>query len=105
MRVKNMSDALCPECGKVIVLGANPRIGQWVSCPHCDSDLEIVSVRPLELDYSRFLDDELTEEDLADELPADELGQVAAADWGEEDEWVEDEGWPEDEGPDESAER
>jgi lysine biosynthesis protein LysW len=30
----------------------HPRLGQKVICPHCDVELEVISVDPLELDWA-----------------------------------------------------
>ena len=46
-----MASTFCPDCDEKIVL--NPaRVGQKLSCPHCDADLEVISVEPLELDWA-----------------------------------------------------
>jgi lysine biosynthesis protein LysW len=42
--------AYCPECDAKVSV-KSPRIGQIVTCRHCDTRLEIVDLRPLELDW------------------------------------------------------
>jgi alpha-aminoadipate carrier protein LysW len=44
--------ATCPDCGRRIVLRSQPRVGEEVICPHCEADLEVVSLDPLELDWA-----------------------------------------------------
>jgi lysine biosynthesis protein LysW len=71
-----MAIALCPDCEEGISLGPRPRIGQRVTCPHCNAELEVVEISPLELDWA-FEDTD--------------------TDWDEEDEWEEEENWGEEE--------
>jgi len=84
-----MATALCPDCGQKIVIGPKPKKGQWVSCPHCNADLEIISIRPLELDWVRFDD----EDDIDDEVEED-LWDDDDDDYGE---WEDDEDFDEEE--------
>jgi uncharacterized paraquat-inducible protein A len=44
--------AICPECHERFSLAAGLRVGQRITCPHCDIDLEVLSVAPLELDWA-----------------------------------------------------
>lgn len=67
-----MATALCPDCGQKIVIGPKPKKGQWVSCPHCNADLEIISLSPLELDWAQYDDDEDFEDDFWDDEDDDE---------------------------------
>ncbi|MGH2538725.1 MAG: hypothetical protein ACRDHL_15150 [Candidatus Promineifilaceae bacterium] len=87
-----MTSAICPDCGRQIDLGPRPRKGQFIACPHCNADLEIVSLNPPELEWAEYLDDELESED---DFPAAN-GDL----WeeGDDDLWEDDEAWqPEDE--------
>ncbi|KAA3643813.1 MAG: hypothetical protein DWQ07_16995 [Chloroflexi bacterium] len=45
----------CPSCDSPIKVMKNPRIGQRIRCPHCDADLEVTWLDPIELDW--FADD------------------------------------------------
>jgi lysine biosynthesis protein LysW len=45
-----MPSAHCPECDAVISVN-NPREGDEITCRGCGTDLEVVSARPLEVDY------------------------------------------------------
>jgi lysine biosynthesis protein LysW len=65
-----MTSAFCPDCGQKIVLGPKPRKGQLISCPHCNADLEIIAVNPLELDWAVVSDDDL--DDDPDDLEREE---------------------------------
>ena len=61
-----MATAYCPDCDGRITLNPHAVVGQRVTCTHCDSDLEVISVDPLELDWAydwSWDDDEDEEED------------------------------------------
>jgi alpha-aminoadipate carrier protein LysW len=47
-----MSNVFCPDCDGEIIFNPHPRIGQKLTCPHCASDLEVVSIDPVELDWA-----------------------------------------------------
>ena len=47
---KTVAESICPECDHSVRLGPHPREGQQVECPGCRTDLEVVSVDPLDLD-------------------------------------------------------
>ena len=44
--------AYCPECDGRITLNPHAALGQKITCPHCDADLEVISLEPLELDWA-----------------------------------------------------
>ena len=46
-----MSIAKCPLCGEKIKIVTRPWLGQEVGCPACDAGLEVVSLKPLSLDW------------------------------------------------------
>ena len=46
-----MEGVYCPECDGTIVLNPTPQVGKRFTCPHCDADLEIISVDPVEVDW------------------------------------------------------
>jgi lysine biosynthesis protein LysW len=46
-----MVSAYCPDCDQKIVLPAPVALGQRLTCLHCDAELEVISVEPLELDW------------------------------------------------------
>ena len=60
-----MASAYCPDCDGRIAFNPHAALGQKVTCPHCDSDLEVISVEPLELDwaYDWSWEDEEEEDD------------------------------------------
>jgi lysine biosynthesis protein LysW len=63
-----MPVATCPECEADIDFG-NPveaKVGDRVICPECDMELEVISAKPLILDYI-FDDEDWEEEDWDDE--------------------------------------
>jgi lysine biosynthesis protein LysW len=43
--------AVCPDCGHKVHLKNPVRIGQEVACPHCDAELEVIEIDPVELDW------------------------------------------------------
>ncbi len=59
-----MATTNCPDCDGKIVLSI-VKLGQKLTCPHCDAELEVISVDPLEVDwaYDWSEDDELEEGD------------------------------------------
>jgi alpha-aminoadipate carrier protein LysW len=65
-----MAIAFCPDCDGSVNVGASPRLGQRINCPHCDAELEVIEVSPLELDWAY---------------------DEPETDWGEEEEWDDDE--------------
>ena len=44
-------EARCPDCGEIINLGAEPRLGQVVTCRGCKQDFEVISLDPPKLDW------------------------------------------------------
>jgi lysine biosynthesis protein LysW len=47
-----MAVAYCLECGNSIGLSARPCEGQRLICTACGARLEVISLRPLELDWA-----------------------------------------------------
>ncbi len=65
--------AYCPECDAKVNV-KSPRVGQIVTCRHCDTRLEIVDLKPLELDWTfedDFDDFDFEDEDLENEAYED----------------------------------
>ena len=56
-----MSKAKCPMCGAGVNVPTNAKEGDLVFCDACDAELEIVNLKPLELDWP--LDDYDFDED------------------------------------------
>ena len=46
-----MASAYCPDCDGKIVMNPTATLGQKLTCPHCDAELEVISVDPLEIDW------------------------------------------------------
>ena len=63
-----MSVAMCPECEAKIDFGdsVEVKVGDRVFCPECDMELEVISAKPLTLDYV-LDDDEDWDEDWEEE--------------------------------------
>jgi len=56
-----MQSAECPQCGKEVSVGSNPVIGKVLVCPHCKTDLEVVWLDPVELDFPYTEDEDFDE--------------------------------------------
>ncbi len=79
-----MAIAFCPDCEESISLGPRPKVGQRISCPHCNAELEVIDTSPLELDW-------------AYDGPEDDWDEE---EWDDEDEDDEDDDWDDDEDDD-----
>jgi lysine biosynthesis protein LysW len=47
-----MASTYCPDCDGKISITAGGKVGQRLICPHCDAELEVISLEPLELDWA-----------------------------------------------------
>ncbi len=65
-----MATATCPDCDAQLGL-SHPRLGQKLLCPYCDTQLEVISLEPLELDWAIDWPDE---DDWYEEREAEEEG-------------------------------
>jgi lysine biosynthesis protein LysW len=72
----------CLDCDNSIQLDFQPVVGQIITCPSCDAELEVTSVNPIELDFYFEGWDEDWDDDDDDDLDED---------------WEEDEDWDEEE--------
>lgn len=52
--------AYCPECDEPVRVRGKATLGQQVTCPNCGTQLEVISLEPLELDWAY---EDLEEED------------------------------------------
>lgn len=84
-----MAVGFCPECGQGIQLGAQPHESQRAICNECGASLEVISVRPLELDWvynepdeDWDLEEEWEEDRSSDEWDGDSSFE-AQAEWEE----------------------
>lgn len=63
-----MAVAICPSCGEDVRISGRPKIGQKVTCPHCEDYLEVIEIDPVELDWDADDDwDDDWDEDEEDE--------------------------------------
>ncbi len=68
-----MATATCPSCDSRFILRSPAHIGQRVVCDFCETELEVVSLKPLELDWPAFEDgDYFDEEDYDYNLDSEE---------------------------------
>jgi lysine biosynthesis protein LysW len=51
----------CPECGSEVRVARNVKVGDQIECSECGETLEVISTRPIELDY--VLEDEDWDDD------------------------------------------
>jgi lysine biosynthesis protein LysW len=56
---------ICPACGSSMRLRQELRVGDFVTCMECDTELEVLSLKPLKLDwaYEEPFDDNDTDQD------------------------------------------
>ena len=52
-----MPRTYCPNCDADIVV-ENPKMGAMVTCSECDTELEIISTKPFEVDYPLDYDED-----------------------------------------------
>ena len=58
---KKMVTVSCLDCENPIELNYRPIEGQIINCPHCSAELEVINVRPVELEFS--YDDDVDDDD------------------------------------------
>ena len=67
-----MGELACRSCGREIRLRRAPRLGQRFACPRCGTQLEVIGLVPLEVDWA--FDEPIEEsasEIAVEDLPAD----------------------------------
>ena len=52
-----MQSAVCSQCRSSISVGAQPKLGKLVTCSECGTELEIIWMNPVELDFPLEEDD------------------------------------------------
>jgi lysine biosynthesis protein LysW len=77
----NSDVAYCPECDAKINV-KSPKLGQIVTCRVCDTRLEVVDLKPLELDWA--FEDDLDDMDGLDFDYDDESEEYIDEDYDEE---------------------
>jgi alpha-aminoadipate carrier protein LysW len=55
--------AQCPECDAWVQVPGSIELWDTVICAECDTELQIISLDPLELDYADFEEDDDDDED------------------------------------------
>ena len=65
----------CPECMNMIRFKQAPNLGELVSCPKCNTLLEVVDDEPILLDWAEGFDDdvEYDDDDDDDDFDDDDL--------------------------------
>lgn len=93
--------ARCPECGEKLVLPAT--LDRWdrISCSSCRAELEVLNLKPLELEAVDDTEEEGLLDDLEEDLDeAEELEEMDDLEWDDEEGDEEDEEDEEDEDQD-----
>jgi DNA-directed RNA polymerase subunit RPC12/RpoP len=47
-----MKNAKCPSCKKIVRLAERMKVQDLITCPHCNSNLELVKKFPSTLDWA-----------------------------------------------------
>jgi lysine biosynthesis protein LysW len=63
--------AQCPSCGGQVSIYTKPKMGQKVKCNTCESDLEVVWLEPVELDWALEGFDDEDDDDALDYVEED----------------------------------
>ena len=63
--------AQCPSCGAQVSIFTKPKMGQRVKCNTCSSELEVVWLEPVELDWAIEGFDEDDDDDSLDYIEED----------------------------------
>ena len=63
--------AQCPSCGAQVSIYTKPKMGQKVKCTTCESDLEVVWLEPVELDWALEGFDDEDDDDSIDYVEED----------------------------------
>jgi lysine biosynthesis protein LysW len=63
--------AQCPSCGAQVSIYTKPKMGQKVKCNTCESDLEVVWLEPVELDWALEGFDDEDDDDALDSVEED----------------------------------
>jgi lysine biosynthesis protein LysW len=62
-----MPKTYCPNCDAVLSI-ENPRMGAMVRCRECDTELEVISINPFEVDFPPDYDEDDDEEGSEEEV-------------------------------------
>ncbi|MCJ7551205.1 MAG: hypothetical protein MUQ30_16135 [Anaerolineae bacterium] len=57
---------LCPACEEHVALGSGYGVNSKIRCPHCYSDLIVVQLDPVKLDWDDYDDDDDDDDDWDD---------------------------------------
>ena len=49
-----MPMGICPECGSEIHVSSDVEVGDYVTCPECDAELNVIELDPLEFEVAEF---------------------------------------------------
>lgn len=81
--------ARCPECATNIRFDRQPVLHDLLTCPECGTELEVIKISPLKLDWAYDEDDDWYEdEDWDDDDDNDDDEE-----WEDEEDWDKEEEW------------
>ena len=46
----------CLDCDRKLHTGVRAEVGDFITCPSCDSEFEVVSVKPIRIEWAYFDD-------------------------------------------------
>ena len=81
-----MAMAFCPDCEEPIHFKLRPKVGDRIVCSSCESELEVVEVSPLELDWA--FDDPVEDWEDEDDDVMDDDDEDDWEDDEDEDDWI-----------------
>jgi len=58
-----MPTGICPACEGEVRVSPEVEIGDYLTCPECDAELEVIEVDPLEFDVVSEGEEEYEEEE------------------------------------------
>ena len=67
MSSRRFRSARCPECKTLVEIPSSAELWDMVTCHNCDTELEVVDLDPLVLDYWFGVDDDEDYDDYDDD--------------------------------------
>jgi len=71
-----MKSGKCLQCQELVSITKKDRVGDIIYCSHCDAELEIIKVSPLQFDWP-------LEEDFDDDDGYAYIGDYEDEEWGD----------------------
>jgi alpha-aminoadipate carrier protein LysW len=58
-----MATGICPECEGEVHVSSDVEVGEFVTCPECDTELEVIETDPVEFDIAGDFEEEEEEDE------------------------------------------